>query len=643
MTMTVEEKAKAYDAALERAKDYIEKQNPPVSVLYEIFPEIKESEDEKIRKALGCNNVKGCVTCVDGDQWAHYKEVEQKPVDNSEPKFHEGDWVLNDACLPIQIASVEDDMYVFSDASGMSTFFVDKNYHLWTIQDAEEGDVLYFDDKTIVIFKDLYNSTTFHSYCHIEDGIFDISKDEMPDWWEGKGFVPATKEQCDTLFTKMKEAGFEWDSEKKELKRIEQKPILDFKASNWYVSKVDGKIHDMTYNPTDKVEPKFKVGDFIVNDYCMGRVVEIANDAYLLDTEQGIPFSCEHNIHLWTIADANDGDVLVSRHGNPLIYNGNYNSLNIGAYCGMTCDDNKFKVAEEKCHWTENVDIKPSTKEQRDLLFAKMKEAGYEWDAENKELKKIEQKDFVPKEDIDVEKKSKLTPFDKKIRDFLFSFYREASDGISLNEMIDGANKLNTMLGNAEQKSAWSEEDKEMFKLCVDAVEYYYTTEENRIHKWLQSLKNRVQLQNLTVTDEELSQAKKEAYNDALNKIEYHSGEPTFDDGWSAAIWYLKKRNIQPQPKQEWSDEDERERKRIIGLLEGWLSTFKETCYAEDCKCGIDWLKSLKERITYKPSEEQIHAFEQVYEWYNNNFAPSETLTSLYNDLKKFEYRKKII
>ena len=31
----------------------------------------------------------------------------------------------------------------------------------------------------------------------------------------------------------------------------------------------------------------------------------------------------------------------------------------------------------------------PATKEQRDLLFAKMKEAGYEWDAEKKELRKI--------------------------------------------------------------------------------------------------------------------------------------------------------------------------------------------------------------------------------------------------------------
>lgn len=30
---------------------------------------------------------------------------------------------------------------------------------------------------------------------------------------------------------------------------------------------------------------------------------------------------------------------------------------------------------------------KPATKEQRDLLFAKIKEAGYEWGAEKKELK----------------------------------------------------------------------------------------------------------------------------------------------------------------------------------------------------------------------------------------------------------------
>lgn len=51
------------------------------------------------------------------------------------------------------------------------------------------------------------------------------------------------------------------------------------------------------------------------------------------------------------------------------------------------------------------------------------------------------------------------------------------------------------------------------------------------------------------------------------------------------------------QEKPKWSEEDERERKRVVGLLEGWLSTFKETCYTEDCKFGIEWLKSLKKRM----------------------------------------------
>ena len=53
--MTQEEKAKAYDEALLRAKSKIK--NDKDHVLYEddvieIFPELKESEDEKIRKDL---------------------------------------------------------------------------------------------------------------------------------------------------------------------------------------------------------------------------------------------------------------------------------------------------------------------------------------------------------------------------------------------------------------------------------------------------------------------------------------------------------------------------------------------------------------------------------------------------------------
>ena len=104
---------------------------------------------------------------------------------------------------------------------------------------------------------------------------------------------------------------------------------------------------------------------------------------------------------------------------------------------------------------------------------------------------------------------------------------------------------------------------------------------------WLKSLKERVQPQ-INVADEELAQAKKDAYNDALDKIEYNSGEPTFDDGWSAAIWYLKKRNVQPQN-------------------------------------------------TWQPSDEQMQALSNA----GNSFRPFEeghkVLWSLYNDLKKLK------
>jgi Txe/YoeB family toxin of Txe-Axe toxin-antitoxin module len=90
-----------------------------------------------------------------------------------------------------------------------------------------------------------------------------------------------------------------------------------------------------------------------------------------------------------------------------------------------------------------------------------------------------------------------------------------------------------------EQKTPWSKEDERTIKRIDSLLHAINESEFEDIHNWLKSLRP----QNSSVTDEELEQAKKDAYNDALDKIEYHSGEPTFDDGWDAAIWYLKKRN----------------------------------------------------------------------------------------------------
>ena len=140
--------------------------------------------------------------------------------------------------------------------------------------------------------------------------------------------------------------------------------------------------------PTDEVEPKFKVGDFIINDYCLGKVIEITNDAYLLDTGQGIPFSCE-NTHLWAIEDAKDGDVLVVNN-EIFIYAHRKQMYSIAVAHCFVGSAGGFYLDGEFWYEENGKTISPATKKQCDLLFQKMKEAGYEWDSEKKELKKIE-------------------------------------------------------------------------------------------------------------------------------------------------------------------------------------------------------------------------------------------------------------
>ena len=118
------------------------------------------------------------------------------------------------------------------------------------------------------------------------------------------------------------------------------------------------------------------------------------DDAYLLDTEQGISLSYEHNAHLWTIQDAKDGDVLV--------YGDNPNDHHVevimifkslrnerSAFTHFHIFDDRFRTDD----WSAcGKNVHPATKEQRDILFAKMKEEGYEWDAKKKELIRLNYK-----------------------------------------------------------------------------------------------------------------------------------------------------------------------------------------------------------------------------------------------------------
>lgn len=145
--------------------------------------------------------------------------------------------------------------------------------------------------------------------------------------------------------------------------------------------------------------------------YRVKRVVD--NEYYILE-------SCDGNIvtqqikdidksaSVFTIADAKDGDIIGF---NDLIRNDDSYIDWVGIYkqaigtnrhlfhCVITGKNNTFRAEGS---WRV-LTAYPATKEQRTLFFKKMQEVGYEWDADKKELKKIQ-----PHYDI-----SNFKPFDK--------------------------------------------------------------------------------------------------------------------------------------------------------------------------------------------------------------------------------------
>jgi len=166
--------------------------------------------------------------------------MKQNLADKVEPKFNVGDWITNkfrDICLITDI-DLENSYYIcesnrFGNTDG-DIDLTDKAFHLWSIQDAKPGDVLTDGKKLIVIFKQ-FDESAYAYRQHIIAYIgLDIGGDIQvtDDTWIFKEIKPATQKQRELLFSKMKEEGYVWDEEKKELRKIEQKPKWTEQNSN---------------------------------------------------------------------------------------------------------------------------------------------------------------------------------------------------------------------------------------------------------------------------------------------------------------------------------------------------------------------------------------------------------------------------
>jgi hypothetical protein len=122
---------------------------------------------------------------------------------------------------------------IYSNGVYERTCFITSNKmdewgRLWTIADAKDGDVLFsLDSKQPFIYKERPQFSQARGYCCInkfgEFGVWNTSKCVICT----DKYVPATKEQRELLFQKMKEAGYEWDADKKELRKIQ--PHYDIK------------------------------------------------------------------------------------------------------------------------------------------------------------------------------------------------------------------------------------------------------------------------------------------------------------------------------------------------------------------------------------------------------------------------------
>ena len=226
-----------YEQALERCKKEFNFNNLAYSHeeikqrLEHVFPELKE--DERIRKAL-IQYIKYKVSVISGWRkeeliaWFE-KQGEQKPADQVKPKFKVGDWVIYcDEDIDL-ITGIEEKGYRINEG-GYIPFISQENMRMWTIQDARDGDVLAFDSEykgnrmvQVGIIKKYVGkhggcSNTFNIYVGV-NGDNNLQIDEYMGCSDRR---PATKEQRDLLFVKLKEAGYEWDADKKELRKIEQ-------------------------------------------------------------------------------------------------------------------------------------------------------------------------------------------------------------------------------------------------------------------------------------------------------------------------------------------------------------------------------------------------------------------------------------
>ena len=192
--LSIEEKACRYDEAFRIAQELYN--NPHSSDIGKewicaVFPEVKEN------------------TCLE-------KQCEKKYSDKVEPKFHVGDWIIQENIGVYKVIEICESWYeVVDNKDKHYSIGFDKEYMCrpWTIEDAKNGDALVASDGSIFLFAGVDDCACKYYAALTTDNNIEINKDVERKYWEtSRAIYPATKEQRYILFQKIKEAGYNQSS-----------------------------------------------------------------------------------------------------------------------------------------------------------------------------------------------------------------------------------------------------------------------------------------------------------------------------------------------------------------------------------------------------------------------------------------------
>lgn len=212
--------------ALECCRKEVEKEEELYNQLQSLHNRVHDAywlnreEEQKETICNKCRREQPCHSCQDITELrrcALEHQCEQKS-NKVEPKFKVGDWIICGGLNPMLITNIKNNKYEFEFIDGAEGFsdidYIDSNFHLWTIEDAKDGDVL-AGHEYYVIFKEIDG---LNIRCHCAYHYMGYNTSFYVETLQNKtAFHPATKEQRDFLFQKMNEAGYKWDANRKEM------------------------------------------------------------------------------------------------------------------------------------------------------------------------------------------------------------------------------------------------------------------------------------------------------------------------------------------------------------------------------------------------------------------------------------------